>query len=218
MGSRTFAREREQEGLSNRRTAWCAMLRSAGWALAVLILASLGACATPSSAPRALDPAVPSWRLAYQHDAQGRALSGSKEALLKAIRRGDPVRVAWGLETDDGKISVEHTADPVFLTIMNGDHVVIQLPEHIAQSSYWDVAAVQFENPAVMWRGMMGTDGRFDAVWLNRASGEVVRRVPQRVRLAWLTFSPAPEADTRVPLDLAVRDGVVRSEPATPAR
>ncbi len=176
--------------------------------LGVLILAA--AAAVQATAVQAAESCAAQWRLVYRHDTQGAALDGTKAALFEAIRRGAPVRVGWGMKVvrDGRTISVEHTADPVFLTIMSDKDVVIQLPEHIAQKSYFDPAAAAFDGPAVMWRGLMSSDGTFDAVWVNRATGEEVRRYPQRVGLAWFAFQSPAGCGAQEALTLATEGGV----------
>ena len=157
--------------------------------------------------------AVPAWRLMYHHDQHGARIAGSKEALFEAVRRGDPIRFAWGLSAREGTVSVEHSAEPVFLTITGGEELFAQLPEHLAQTSYWDPQAVKFDDPAVLWRGLMGTNGSFDAVWVNRATGEEVRRWPQRARIAWFANSLDPACENRSGVILAVPGGVIKEEP-----
>ena len=150
------------------------------------------------------------WVLLYRNDRNGNRLAGSMEALLAAIRAGTPVRIGWGLERErDGRTaSVEHVVSPVFLGIIDRTHVAAQLPEHIAPRHYWDIDQSFFDDPAVMWRGLMTTRGTFDAVWVNRASGEVIRRSPQRAALSWYAASAAPLSTPT----LAVPDGVTRDE------
>ena len=157
--------------------------------------------------------AVPSWRLVYLHDKSGVALEGAKSALFDAIRRGYPIRFAWGaaIGTPEQPASVEHAAEPVFVSIMGGSELFVQLPEHIAQTSYHDASRAALGQPAVMWRGMMGTDGSFDAVMINRANGKEVRRMPQRARIAWFAYAPDALCAGK-PLKLAERDGVVRDD------
>lgn len=159
------------------------------------------------------DTSTPQWRLIYRHDTDGKALVGTKAALLAAIRAGAPVRVGWGAKFDNGgrTSTVEHVVDPVFLSIVDGAEVVVQLPEHIAQRSYVDSSNVGFDNAAVMWRGLMSTDGTFDAVWVHRASGAEVRRVPQRAAIAWFVFQSDPPVQPSV--ELALAGGVKRSSP-----
>ncbi|HEY0141570.1 MAG TPA: hypothetical protein VGF48_11795 [Thermoanaerobaculia bacterium] len=149
------------------------------------------------------------WRLAYEHDRDGKALGGSKEQLFAAVRRGYPIRIAWGMRTNDGKISVEHASDTVFVTIMNGAEVVAQLPEHASQTSYWNAQEANFDAAGVLWRGMMSTTGGFDAVFVNRGSGEVTKRLPQRARMRWMVLAPPAECETTAAPELAVTGGVI---------
>jgi hypothetical protein len=153
---------------------------------------------------------TPQWRMVYRHDADGRPLDGTRQALLDAIRRGAPLRVAWGFagNASSGPVAVEHAIDPVFVTVMNGEHVFVQLPEHIAQTSYSQPEGARFDRASVMWRGLMGTTGAFDAVFVDRATGREVRRFPQRAGLAWFAELPAPDCAAQAPLTLAVPDGV----------
>lgn len=150
--------------------------------------------------------AAPAWRPVYRSGRNGESLAGSKQALLDAIRAGLPIRIGWGLEFEiDGDTrSVEHVAVPDFLTVVNGTDVVAQLPEHIAQQSYVDSAKSRFDDGAVLWRGLLSSTGQFDAIWVNRASGDVVRRMPQRAQLTWYIqgVEPGPRGT------LAVESGV----------
>jgi hypothetical protein len=131
-------------------------------------------------------PCASARRMVYRHDTDGAPVAGAKSALFDAIRSGAQIRFAWGMKRESGGaiISVEHSAEPVFLTIMGGKEVMVQLPELITWRSYVDPSRAAFESPAVMWLGLMSTDGAFDPVWVNRAAGEGVRRVPQRIGLA----------------------------------
>lgn len=181
------------------------------------LLAAIGLAAAPANAvPASLSCATPAWRLAYRHDTEGRPIAGSKAALIEAIRRGDPVRIAWGgaFQGRDGKtLSVEHSADPVFLSITGGEEVVAQIPEHIAQVAYNDEATATYEAGGVMWRGLFSTTGRFDAIWVDRGTGKEVRRRPQRAATAWMVFAPDPRCDNRPPLQLAIEGGVKSAPP-----
>jgi hypothetical protein len=178
---------------------------------AVFLLAVVMASASAPAAHAAPACAVPAWRVMYRHDAAGRPIAGSRDALLAALRRGDPLRVAWGASfagAEGAPRSVEHSADAVFVTIVGGREVVAQSPEHIAQAGYQDEAAATFGVGSVVWRGLFSTTGRFDAVWVDRATGREVRRLRQQAAIAWLAFAPEPRCETRAPLDLAVEDGV----------
>lgn len=151
----------------------------------------------------------PSWRLAYRHDADGKPVEGRKEGLLDAVRRGTPIRLAWGgaFTTPTGNVTVEHAAEPVFTSIMGGE-VFAQLPEHMAQTSYFDPLKATFEAPPAMWRGLLGSTGSFDAVYVDRATGKEILRLPQKAGVAWFTFGSGEPSCEGVALTLAVPGGV----------
>ncbi len=168
---------------------------------AALCLLMLAACAHGPSNTAACSPG---WRLEYHHDQHGTRISGSRQALFNAIRRGYPVRLAWGRSTaETPPRTVEHAAEPVFVTITNNQHAFAQLPEHIAQESYWAAEKSRFGPSSVMWRGLIGTDGHFDAVWTDRATGETIRHAPQTVSAAWYSLSPATGCSEPEPAPLA---------------
>lgn len=173
--------------------------------LAGTLLGTTSAVAADQCGPAA-------WRLMYRHDTAGKQIEGSRESLLTAIRRGDAIRVAWGfsLVTKDRQLRLEHQADPVFLTVVDEKDVFIQLPEHLAQASYHEPEKARFGQAGVMWRGLMGSDGTFDAIWVDRGTGQEVRRMAQRVGLSWFAFSPPPACDDRSPLTLAVPQGTIK--------
>jgi hypothetical protein len=154
--------------------------------------------------------ASPSWRLVYRHGADGQAQAGSKDALFDAVRRGRPVRLAWGTRAERAgrAVSVEHAADPVFATIMGGGELFVQLPEHVAQASYFEPDQALFDRPGVVWRGLMGTTGSFDAAFVDRGTGQEVKRLPQRAAIAWFALSPDPLCDGEPAAPLAVSGGV----------
>ena len=137
-------------------------------------------------------PGYAEWQLVYKNSDTGEPLQGSKERLVDAVRLGLPIRLAWGaVHPRTDKRFVEHVAVPEFLTVVDGEEVFVQIPEHIAQTSYWDREFQDFNTPAVMWRGLFSTTGRFLAVWYNRATGQTIDRKPQRVPMSWFVDMPA---------------------------
>ena len=154
--------------------------------------------------------ATPTWRLVYRHDADGKAQAGAKAALLDAVRRGRPIRFAWGVKAEGAgrTVSVEHSAEPVFVTIMGGEEVFVQLPEHVGQASYVEPDKALFDRPGVMWRGLMGTTGSFDAAFVDRGTGQEVKRLPQRAAISWSALAPDPLCDRDAPEPLAIVGGV----------
>lgn len=155
-----------------------------------------GLLAAMASAPelqaQVSDPATPGWRMVYRHGPNGAPLAGDKAQLVDAIRRGLDIRLAWGVRHPrDEERSVEHTALPVFVTIVDEAEVFVQVAEHVAHADYWARERQGFADPRIVWAGILGTTGSFEAVWYNRATGEPVRTLPQRVAISWFVNYPA---------------------------
>lgn len=161
-------------------------------------------------------PAVPT--VVFRNGLQGETLAGSRQALLAAIRSGQTVHVGWGFSAarGDQTFSVEHVVAPVFVSIVNGTEVSAQLPEHIALQHYVDIDRALFDDPAVMWRGTLTTRGIFDAVWVNRATGTVERRFPQRAAFTWYAM-PAPATTPSLAVPGGVTPDSERSSEQVPA-
>jgi hypothetical protein len=131
-------------------------------------------------------PAGETWRAVYKHDPSGRPLAGHKRDLIEAVRRGLSVRLAWGVRHPrDSTRSVEHTALPVFLTVVDETEVFVQVAEHLAYADYWSRDAQAIRDPRITWSAILGTTGTFNALFYSRASGELVRELPQRVTITW---------------------------------
>lgn len=151
---------------------------------------------------------LPVWTMQYQHDTMGRGIAGSKQDLFDAIRRGESIRMAWGGAR--GERTWEHTADPVFVTIASNSEVYAQLPPHMSQASYSQPETSRFTKPLMLWYGRLGTDGTFDAAWIHPGTGEQMRRVPQRARVAWLSLTAPMGCPRTKEIDMAVPGGVIR--------
>lgn len=138
------------------------------------------------------------WQLLYKNDREGQAIEGRIDDLIDAVRRGLPIRIAWGAARSNQPNSyVEHVAEADFVTVASGQHVFVQIPEHIGQTSYWDTEFQDFNTPQVVWRGLLSTTGRFMAVFYNRSSGETIRRLPQKVVMSW--YADVPEKPQKKP-------------------
>ena len=147
----------------------------------------------PSLEGQTRAPAPTAWHIVYKHDGEGRPISGSKQALIDAVRAGQDIRVSWGLRHPRDSIrSVEHTALPVFATVVNGSEVFVQVAEHVALADYWETKSQDVGDPRVSWVGTLGTTGRFNAVWYNRSTGTEVQRLPQRATMTWMVTPAVP--------------------------
>jgi hypothetical protein len=88
----------------------------------------------------------------------------------------------------------------------------IQVIEHGLQRAYHERGNAAFQQPGVLWRAVMGTDGTFDAAWTDRADGDPEVRFPQRAAITWHAYVPDPACDPRPVPTLAVPGGVRRAE------
>ena len=165
----------------------------------------------PSVTPvrRSPDPGCgPSaWIMVFRNDTLGRDAGGKRDDLLNALRRGSPIRVAWGELTPEGTSVVEF-AEPIFTNLMGERDVVVQLPMALIQTDYVYATKALLRSPPLEWRALMSTDGRFDAIMTDRETGKIVRRLQQRAVMTWYAFGPPPGCDDRPVPPLAIRRGV----------
>ena len=169
----------------------------------ILLLAAAGATLAAPTATASRCDGASQWRLMFVNGPDGRDISGNREDLLRAIRRGSPVRVGWGEAAADGKWSVEEYANTSFVNIMAGREVIAQIEPGLIQSNYIDPDKAGLKTPLVDWLAMIGTNGRFDAVTIDRKSGEQLRRLVQRTTVHWYALAPEPSCDRRPIPDIA---------------
>ncbi|NNF06144.1 MAG: hypothetical protein HKN21_05235 [Candidatus Eisenbacteria bacterium] len=126
----------------------------------LLLLAFVGLAVYLITNPRVRPvPVNPTWVSVYEHDAEGVTLSGSKEALIEAVRAGQPIRVYWA-----GR-RVEHATDAGFLTILQGE-VFAQIPEILGQQPSVDPPAIAFREPeGTTWTTILATNGNRALKW-----------------------------------------------------
>ena len=95
------------------------------------------------------------WKLVYEHDAEGNALSGSKEALIDAISAGAEVRIGWKMGSKEQY--VQHYAEGKFLSILN-DEVFAQIEPILSQNPDFTNTAVTFRED-LKWSFIASTTG-----------------------------------------------------------
>ncbi|WP_377766996.1 hypothetical protein [Croceitalea marina] len=125
-------------------------------------------------------------QLLYKNAKNGETLLGSKENVIKAIREGADIKIGWQSVGKTRKI--EHLSSPIWLAILNEKEVVAYLDPQIFADTDWknlSASYEDYENLYVEWRVVLTTSGNFDAVWYNRKSDSVVRRVPQNHEMTW---------------------------------
>ncbi len=92
------------------------------------------------------------WRLVYSNDENGNTLEGSKADLISAIRSGKPVRVYTA-----GR-RIEHASDALFLSVFD-EEVFAQTIAIESQRPATDPIRIEFREPGVKWRSIVGTNG-----------------------------------------------------------
>jgi len=134
------------------------------------------------------------WNLMLSHTADGSVRQGSNENLVSVIRQGCQIRVAWGARrAADPKRTIEHIANPVWVTVRDGNQVEVQLNDFLINHKVLGEPSSQYPqrerfggtDKAVMWRANLKTDGTFDAVWYYAHSGEFITREPQTHPMKW---------------------------------
>ena len=134
------------------------------------------------------------WTLVFQHDKEGTPVAGSKEKLLSAIRNGYSIRVGWGWKGEQR--SIEHLSEPIWLAILSEAEVMAHLDPQILSGIDWDIPTANYADTTLLkqeWRVVLTTEGKFDAVWTDKFTGEIIRRVPQNHPMSW--FAEIPTSD-----------------------
>lgn len=148
------------------------------------------------------------WHLALAHDREGRTQTGNIELLVSAIRRGCQIRVAWGARRAvDPSQTIEHIASPDWVSVRNGETVEVQLSDFVINLGVLGEPAADHPRrerfggteKAVNWRANLKTDGSFDAVWYDYATGKLVERVPQRHPMKWFVDCPPGKSEPLFP-------------------
>lgn len=135
----------------------------------------------------------PTWRLVYQNDFNGNAVSGSKKALVDAMKKGSPLRVSWGGTEADSSSWIEF-AEPIFTTVMNDTAVVVQFPLSFIQTHYTDPGKAFLQtDPPTGWRAIMSTNGNYHQFHYSLQSGEVNRIMYSRTNMSWFVLSSAQD-------------------------
>lgn len=113
-------------------------------------------------------------QLIYAHDADGIKLSGSKEALIEAVRNGKQVRIGWKM--GEGAKKAEHFADAKRVTIMNGE-VYAQIEPIIHQHAKPKRKNIIFRS-GIGWTFIASTTGNNSTMLYDMADGTALKSVP----------------------------------------
>ena len=125
------------------------------------------------------------WEVALRIDKEAAVVEGSKSKLINAIRQGCDVKIAWGWH--NGEKSMEHISKPVWTAILNEEEVLFHIDPQVFGGIDWELLIGSFEGKDLKdeWRVIIDTNGSFDAVWYNRDTHEISRRIPQSHKMTW---------------------------------
>ncbi|WP_350293536.1 hypothetical protein [uncultured Croceitalea sp.] len=142
----------------------------------------------------------PDFKVVYKNNKKGETLMGSKAELIKYIRAGASIKIGWGSK---GKTrSVEHLSEPIWIAVLNESEVVVHLDPHYVATADWNNLTSKFSDTSLVnqeWRVVITTGGNFDAVWYDKFTGTMIKRVPQNHTMTWFAKG---SYDDNVPLYL----------------
>ena len=130
------------------------------------------------------------WHVVYQADKNGEQLSGDKAILINAIRSGKDIKIGWGSQGKNH--TIEHISEPIWLAILDEQEVVARLDPQVGGKVDWEKLNAHYEDTMILnteWRVIITSKGSFDAVWINRQTNEISRRVPQNHPMTWYAYT-----------------------------
>lgn len=141
------------------------------------------------------------WEVAFKNAKDGTTLQGSKAELINAIRQGLPIKIGWGSKGKNHRI--EHLSDPIWLAILDETEVTARLETHSVAVTDWNNLSSSFSDTTKLsqeWRVVLSTKGDFDAVWYDRKTHELVKRVPQNHVMTWFIKKESNDNVIAMPL------------------
>lgn len=132
------------------------------------------------------------WTAVYANDENGVASSGSLQSLIEGLRKGYSLKIGWSWtrRIGDSTVTLEHFAEPIFISIIQEKNVSAIIDPHPLLKNYINIDQQVFDNPANIWQCVLTTTGSFNAMVYNRTSGEVVRNWPQKHKMVWYLEYP----------------------------
>lgn len=109
-----------------------------------------------------------SWRPVYVVGSDGNATCGTRDDLIRLVRAGSPVRIAWGGPLPQGG-GLEHAADVQLLTIRDG-HVFAQLDPVVVQRPASGGGLDLLTKEDMRFTALISTDGQLSGGVLGRES------------------------------------------------
>ena len=79
-------------------------------------------------------------------------------------------------------------SEPIWLAVLDGEEVLAKLHPQYSSTLDWDALSGNHSDKKVLhqeWRVVINTDGSFDAIWYDRRTDSLIRRVPQHHTMTW---------------------------------
>lgn len=132
------------------------------------------------------------WAAVYSNNEKGEPTQGNIQDLINGLRKGYSVKVgwSWSRKIGDSTITLEHFAEPIFLSILQESHVSMVINPHPLLKNYIDINKQEFDNPNHIWQCVLTTQGTFNAIVYKQATGEMVNNWPQRHKMTWYLEYP----------------------------
>ncbi len=129
------------------------------------------------------------WKMIYQNDEKGKAVSGDINNLIEAIRAGKPVRFGWKAFHDGNpEDKVEHVVEGRFTTIMSDKVVFVQSVEINAQAPNFETEELLLrENMTMVF--IASSNGQSEYLFTNSITGEVERHNQIPKAFDWYVFN-----------------------------
>ncbi|MEM6697014.1 MAG: hypothetical protein AAF599_01360 [Bacteroidota bacterium] len=96
------------------------------------------------------------------------------------------MKIGWGSKGETR--SIEHLSEPIWIAIPNESEVIVHLAPQVLSGIDWENLTASYQDSIALnqeWRVVISTKGEFDAVWYDRATHQLLRRVPQRHVMTW---------------------------------
>lgn len=128
------------------------------------------------------------WRLIFENDEEGRAVSGNKQDLIKAVQNADDIKVSWvHLISEEPLQKIEHTAEANYLTIINDETVLAQLKPFIGQSPDFDSQHIILDENIEMAL-VASTSGKNNYIKRNTITGEIIAHNSGKRAYRWFVL------------------------------
>jgi len=96
------------------------------------------------------------WQSVYHHGPNGKTISGNKEKLFEAVRKGQQIRIYMKLKT------VEHSMDANFITIFENE-IYAQIDQIKGQKPNKSTKLLELR--ANEFNGLYSTNGLYELNW-----------------------------------------------------